>query len=437
MTNELIVCLLLLGVAACEVSRPREDTGCPTWKDGIAATLRPCRECHELDDYREALDRKDAIVAELDPDDADAIHEPFSSSHDVLAAWVACDAPYFHSAIHGGGVHDPDSPEFHGREAEANFWDLGACSRCHGEDFAGGVVEVSCRGCHDAAEGPGACDTCHGSVPGTAAHPVHVAQWPCEKCHEVPRSWDDPGHVVDDPGHPAEAFGFDQDSGRCDVACHGEQRPRWTGGPDEAPCGSCHGVPPPGHVWDFCAGCHPTDERHADGVVQVGRTDGCDGCHGDDGDPAPPVDVHLNQVTTARGVGAHRSHVRALHRISGAIACEACHVVPRSVTAAGHIDTPPPAEVVTTAGWNPESGTCANGCHGAARPRWTAVGEGEIACGTCHGVPPPTPPHEPGMSITMCATCHSATVTTFGSIIVSGPPDSLTSRHINGVVDVD
>lgn len=436
-TSELIVLALVLGVVACGDSSSRDDEACPTWRDDVARELRPCAECHELDDYAEALEQKDEMVAVLDPARADEIHRRFASTHQVVAAWAACDAPYFHSAIHGGGVHDPESPEFHGEEVEEEGWDLRACGRCHGDDFAGGLVEVTCRTCHDGRDGPASCDTCHPSVPTSGAHPVHVAQWPCSRCHDVPARWDDPGHVLDDDTDHAEAVGFDPGSGRCDVSCHGDDRPRWDGGPDEAPCGSCHGVPPPDHVWDFCAGCHPRDERHADGVVQVGRTGGCDGCHGDDGDPAPPVDVHLEGLTTARGVGAHQSHVDGPHRLAGTIACGACHAVPRSVLDDGHIDTPPPAEVQAAAGWDPDDLTCANACHGAARPRWTVVGAGEIACGTCHGVPPPSPPHDPSQTIFACATCHAATVTSFGSIIVSGPPDAATSRHINGVVDVD
>jgi hypothetical protein len=250
----------------------------------------------------------------------------------------------------------------------------------------------------------------------------------------VPARWDDPGHVLDDPP-PAEAYGYDPATGRCDVSCHGETRPRWTGGPDEAPCGSCHGAPPADHVWDRCPACHPTGEAHADGVLQVGRTPGCDGCHGSGGDPAPPIDLFGNRFTTASGVGAHRSHLEAPQRLAAPIACATCHRVPSSLHAAGHIDTPPPAEVEPAAGWDAATGRCANACHGQARPRWTAVGAGEVACGTCHGIPPPS--HDPRLGLSDCVTCHGGTVTAFGGIVVSGPPGAETSLHVNGVVDVD
>jgi hypothetical protein len=74
--------------------------------------------------------------------------------------------------------------------------------------------------------------------------------------------------------------------------------------------------------------------------------------------------------------------------------------------------------VHATVGWTPSTGDCANACHGVARPRWTAVGEGEIACGTCHGIPPPS--HDPEQTILDCATCHPAGF----------------EHHIDGVVDL-
>lgn len=340
------------------------------------------------------------------------------------------------TCIHPPGVLDPESEDFHGDAIAERGWDLRRCMECHGEDFSGGVAGATCLGCHDEPEGPAACDTCHPAVPMTAAHPVHVAQWPCATCHEVPARWDDPGHVLFDP-RPAEARGFDPRTFRCSVSCHGAARPAWDGGPDEAPCGSCHGAPPPDHAWDRCATCHPTGEAHADGVLQVGRTAGCDGCHGGGGEAAPPIDLHGNTFTGAPGVGAHRSHLDGPHRIAGTITCAACHRVPATLFEAGHIDTPPPVELVLAVGWEADAGTCANACHGMARPRWTAVGEGEIACGTCHGVPPAAPPHAATMTLGDCAGCHAATVNGFGGILVSGPPGARVSEHIDGEADVD
>jgi hypothetical protein len=435
--SEPIIVALVLAVVACARERARDDqvVDCPTWRDDVADELRACAGCHDFADYAAVLDAQDEIVAALDPATADVVHRQFAGVHELVVAWLRCDAPYFTSRIHPGGILNPRSPEFHGQEVAARGWDLRVCARCHGDDFAGGTSAATCRSCHDAADGPAACDTCHPAAPVTAAHPAHAGRWSCAECHVVPVRWDDPGHVLGDDGPPAEARYHDPATGTCTVWCHGDVRPRWTGGPGEAACGTCHAVPPPDHVSDQCVNCHPTGPAHVDGVLQVGRTDGCDGCHGGGGDPAPPVDLWGNEFTTAPGVGAHQSHLEGPHRIAGTIPCSTCHVVPSTLHAAGHVDTPPPAEVTAVAGWNRATGRCANACHGVSTPVWTAVGQGEIACGSCHGIPPPS--HDPTLRLTDCVTCHSGTVTPFGGIIVTGPPDAAVSRHINGTVEVD
>lgn len=433
MRDELRLAGIMMCVTACAAERaPAADAGwCPTWRDDVAAALAPCAGCHELDDYLAVLDARDMVAAAIDPARADDVHRPFAAAYATVRAWAACGAPYFVSRIHPGGILNPASDDFHGELVADIGWDLDTCARCHGDGFDGDEGGT-CRSCHDERDGPAACDTCHAMPPASGAHPVHVAQWPCETCHEVPARWDAPGHVLGD-APPGEARGFDPATGACTVSCHGADRPRWHGGPDEAPCGSCHGAPPPDHVWDRCAACHPVGATHADGELQVGRTDGCDGCHGSGGEPAPPIDLHGDTFTGARGVGAHRSHVDAPHGISAPVACDACHPVPTTLHAPGHVDTPPPADVHIAVGWDRDTASCATWCHGVARPRWTAVGAGEIACGTCHGVPPPTPAHDAAMTRADCAGCHPATVNAFGGIVVIAG----TSDHIDGEVDVD
>lgn len=416
MRDELTLALACLAAVACSAERGRDGGGaCPTWRDDVAAELAACSGCHDFTEYPAALAAKDAMVATLDPDAADDLHRPFARTHAVIAAWAACDAPYFDSDVHGGGVHDPASADFHGVEVARLGWDLGACATCHGDDFAGGAAASACTTCH--TEGPTACDTCHAATPATGAHAAHVARWSCAECHDVPARWDAPGHVLGD-APPAEARGHDPATGTCAVDCHGEARPRWTGGPAEAACGTCHGAPPPDHAWDRCETCHPADAPHVDRVVQV-RT-GCDGCHGGGGEAAPPTDLDGDRFTTARGVGAHRSHLEATHGLAAPVACTACHVVPSALGALGHIDTAPPAEVVAAAGWSATTSTCTNACHGAAAPRWTVTGGDEIACGSCHAVPPATAPHDPAQTLDDCAGCH--------------PP--LPDRHIDGAIDV-
>jgi predicted CxxxxCH...CXXCH cytochrome family protein len=140
-------------------------------------------------------------------------------------------------------------------------------------------------------------------------------------------------------------------------------------------------------------------------------------------------------MATAIGVGAHQSHLQATHRLSGPVACAACHVVPDDVASPGHIDAERPAEVVL-AGWDRNAATCVGvSCHGQAVPRWTAPGTGQAACGTCHGIPPADGLHASTLTLGDCAACHSSSVDAFGNIIVTGLPGAATSTHIDGVVD--
>lgn len=362
------------------------------------------------------------------------------------------------SGIHGAGVLDPASPEFHGRELEAHGWDLGLCASCHGDDFAGGAAGVGCTACH--TRGPDACDTCHAERPTTGAHANHVEPVACASCHRVPVRWDDDGHVrragvadlppaeveltglaavtldpADRAGPPAFVNNTCQN-----VYCHGAvlgpaggvaTAPTWVETPAPAACDSCHGAPPPGHASSDCATCHPSGARHVDGVIDLGAgLPGCSACHGSAGSAAPPRDLSGATLTTALGVGAHQAHLQGTHLLAPPIACAACHVVPATVTAPGHIDSPQPAEVVAALGWDRTTATCATAaCHGTAQPVWTSMGE--VFCGSCHGIPPATPAHAPDLPLTACAGCHPATVDGFGNILITGG----VSAHMDGDVD--
>jgi predicted CxxxxCH...CXXCH cytochrome family protein len=361
--------------------------------------------------------------------------------------------------IHPPGIADPTSNDFHGREIARRNFDLALCASCHGADFAGGAAKVSCLGCH--RDGPDTCKTCHGDGPTSNAHGVHANKAACRECHVVPARWDDDGHLFHDgipittarvtfgvlaqrTIDPADRKGSPTwDGTTCsNIYCHGDAshaaaggnatRPRWNDPAPTGTCDHCHGNPPPSHIRNDCASCHPGGAAHINGVVEVGRTSGCDGCHGSAASPAPPTDLAGNMFTTALGVGAHQAHLQASSQISAPIPCTTCHLVPAALDSPGHVDTPAPAEVVASLGWDRSTETCASsGCHGTARPRWTS--SGQVSCGTCHGIPPATASHSPTMPVTSCVTCHPRTVDAFGNIIVTGQ----TSTHINGVVDVN
>jgi predicted CxxxxCH...CXXCH cytochrome family protein len=254
---------------------------------------------------------------------------------------------------------------------------------------------------------------------------------------------------------PADRSGppvYDPTTATCSqVYCHGDvlgsaggatTKPRWIeDAPGPAPCSSCHGAPPPDHApVASCAGCHPspttpTTPTHVNGAIELGQgLPGCSACHGSETSPAPPRDLDGNTLTTAIGVGAHQAHLQGLHRLATPVACAACHQVPATLTAPGHLDTTPPAEVLAALGWDRASQTCQSAaCHGDARPVWTRTDE--AYCGSCHGLPPASPPHDASMAIASCTTCHPSSVDAFGNIRFSGPAGAQTSTHLDGVVD--
>jgi predicted CxxxxCH...CXXCH cytochrome family protein len=359
------------------------------------------------------------------------------------------------------------------------------------QSAAGATACGACHGSADSAAPPrsvgGATATTDRAV---GAHQSHVRAGPmrgalaCEECHPARPSISAPGHL---DGKVDVAFGALASLGTvpawsgatCAVYCHGATlaggsvaAPTWTRvDGTQAACGACHGLPPPtlskggahpavaGGI-TACAGCHPQTVKadgtidvaagkHIDGAVQGPSGGGtCTSCHGDASRqpssiaPAPPRDTAGNTATTARGVGAHQSHLAA-GPLAGAIACSECHVYPPVGThPSGAVDLAfgPLASTGTTAAWN--GATCAVYCHGAtlaggsvAAPTWTRVDGTQAACGACHGLPPPTVSGggaHPAVAggVTACAGCHPQTVKADGTIDVAG------GKHVDGTVEV-
>ena len=152
------------------------------------------------------------------------------------------------------------------------------CAACHG-----GVVDAS------GAPPPDLSGRFDRASLGVGAHVAHIKAGrlsgpvACESCHVVPATLASPGHI--DSAAPAEvSFGglarargaqpvWQRASATCaGVYCHGSVTPSWSGGPDEATCGTCHGVPPSdsSHVSTMtlrdCVTCHP---RTVDGFGSI------------------------------------------------------------------------------------------------------------------------------------------------------------------------
>jgi predicted CxxxxCH...CXXCH cytochrome family protein len=343
-------------------------------------------------------------------------------------------------------------------------YDAGSCDFCHGgDDNAAPPLDTSGNDEITAI--------------GVGAHQAHLdggdngRPVACDECHRVPTNVEEPTHA---DGLPAEVvFGgaavsggmtpsWDRDGATCAESwCHtpspadDHASPEWNV-ETSLGCTSCHGAPPtePHPQMTTCSLCHAEvvddDDRtiidrnlHVNGNVEVEFDDTCNACHGSGDNAAPPVDVAGNTDTTEVGVGAHQTHVLGTVR-SRAVPCDECHQVPRDAMAPGHMDTARPAELTFSGaaianGASPvyENGTCSSTpCHGDVfsegdpsggtntTPVWTRVGEGEAACGSCHGLPPPVPHPLPTYP---CHQCH-------GNVAADGASFTYPELHVDGIV---
>ncbi len=145
--------------------------------------------------------------------------------------------------------------------------------------------------------------------------------------------------------------------------------------------------------------------------VPAGGT--CASCHGDGAsDPAPPAALGGITDRAYPGVGAHQVHLSPSRAVP--VACSECHLVPRSIDAPGHLDTPWPAEVrwgelagLRAEPFEHDALTCTVYCHTAAdaadpEPSWTQPGP--MLCTSCHGNPPDSRAHD--RVTDSCAPCH-------------------------------
>ena len=362
------------------------------------------------------------------------------------------------------------------------------CNTCHG-DKAGNPVAGDNPVNAPPTDTTGGTST---TLRGVGAHQAHMgpSTWrapiSCGECHTVPTSLESIGHV----DHPLPAYvKFGNLAGSTatwngstcsNVYCHGATLsdgggsaggtttvPVWTVvNGSQSQCGSCHGLPPPPpHPADGdCGKCHDTmtpggglvitdPSRHIDGNLDVNTDQPCNYCHGSPGTPtsngaainAPPQDTLGNTATTARGVGAHQSHMNPANPFFKQVQCQDCHTVPATVNSVGHIDHPLPAYVIfsTRAGSSPtwNGATCSNVyCHGATltdgstgaggsatSPIWNQVDGTQAQCTSCHGNPPP-PPHPSNAAD--CGQCHDD--------VQVGAPTTFSdpTRHIDGNLDV-
>jgi predicted CxxxxCH...CXXCH cytochrome family protein len=458
--GSILIASLLAAAVSC--AKARTDVvgtrRCVSWKDEIEPLFRArCASCHgpdapaghyETGSYSGVLaggsdavpnatagDAGSRLLVTLDPVTAEGAHQAAAVSQifPTVRTWVLdCGLSFVRSSIHGGGIMDPASSEFHGRVWRDHKYDLTVCAKCHGDDANGGTSGVSCLTCH--AGGPTACSTCHSTIGVRGSHARHLGGGPlglsydCSECHVTPTVYSDTGHIfladgsLDPP--PAEVIlgataaltppgatraappSFDPATQGCDnIYCHGatlgdraatNTQTTWNAaGTGQRDCGSCHGLPPNHGNTTNCVACHSSvvdgdrriiaPDKHIDGKVELGDPGaGCTGCHGRAADPAPPRALGGETSRTASGVGAHQAHLKGTGRFRGPISCGECHRVPIEVMSPGHfsghaagsdVDVDVGAEVFPV---DPTGGILAS-ARGAA-PHW------DRATGTCSGV---------------------------------------------------
>jgi predicted CxxxxCH...CXXCH cytochrome family protein len=226
-------------------------------------------------------------------------------------------------SVHGAGFSDPTKANFHGTYIMENNWNIKECQSCHAADYSGGTTGVSCNSCHTSPGGPTACNTCHGNFNnltyiappralngdtlttyiGVGAHTSHLysntlSTVACSSCHNVPQSVFSTGHFNSPAqivlqglavANIASNATFNPSNGSCaNTYCHGNfaftkdsaapedyfaftdsvmagnnKTVQWTQvGDSEAACGSCHDLPPKGHIGypqlplSSCVDCH-------------------------------------------------------------------------------------------------------------------------------------------------------------------------------------
>lgn len=238
-------------------------------------------------------------------------------------AKVSCSTSNCHKGIviHKPGILNPASAEYHTNYIKSQVWDLSQCSVCHGTTYGGGLSSPSCNTCHTNPGGPEACNTCHGDFsnplkiappravngetsplsPKVGAHDIHLYNavngkvTDCSECHVVPTKLTSAGHLDNDgkaevrfltnrTGITTAAGTYSFTSNKCsNTYCHGNfeltkaassyqfiyssdkmgglnKEVTWTQQDGrQTACGTCHGLPPAGHVTyaiSTCTVCH-------------------------------------------------------------------------------------------------------------------------------------------------------------------------------------
>lgn len=218
--------------------------------------------------------------------------------------------------VHPDGISNPKSANFHANLIVNINWKLSECQNCHAADYSGGITGASCLSCHTQADGPEACNTCHGEsnnpaiiAPNKGAHYKHLytsaigKTVECVACHLIPSEFNSAGHIDEAKGAEINfsslALTLTNETGTQDydaslnlfepnptysksnqtcsnTYCHGyfkngntDNAVSFTAGSGGSKCGSCHG--------DATTG-NPLPKTSAQGGTHPNVTS-CNTCH--------------------------------------------------------------------------------------------------------------------------------------------------------------
>jgi predicted CxxxxCH...CXXCH cytochrome family protein len=196
---------------------------------------------------------------------------------------------------------------------------------------------------------------------------------------------------------------------------------------DPEACGRCHeGVARPEKITSPATGAPACTTCHSDqgGVLACGT------CHSDKPTSFPPRDACFFPDDPMRGT-AHAAHTAPSPLKAEGLACRTCHELPPPEVIGGahgngKVEISFDVNVTGPATWDEQSRSCTSRCHarpGAAKPRPAWTDKGPLACGDCHGAPPPN--HFAGA----CSSCH-------GEANALGTALTSPRLHVNGKVDL-
>ncbi len=238
------------------------------------------------------------------------------------------------TGVHPEGWLTKTSADFHGKAVQAKSWDMRSCKTCHGDNYDGGTVQVSCLTCHTDSAGPENCATCHGSssspapprdlggnsmttARGVGAHQVHLngtsrsKAATCAECHAIPAGVYTSGHIDGD--------------NRAEVVMTNYLANLSTGN------GSVNPTPSYNNITFACSNtyCHGTFKNGNMTNVPVwnaSSTGACGTCHGNASDPDPtrialPGGTHPNNTacSSCHGgvINASRQIINASKHVDG------------------------------------------------------------------------------------------------------------------------